>query len=368
MLRSDHAMIEGGASPFSRIQPSCALTPPEPAIAATPIQVFRFLADAAERGRRVALVTITHLTGSSSRPVGTLMGVAEDGSLAGSFSGGCIEAAVVAEAQETIRDGTPRQVRYGAGSPYLDIRLPCGGGVDLLFQPDPHPDMIRRACAVLEQRRPLSLAQNVSGGLHVLPDAPTVAAGWEGETFISWYAPPLKIIVVGHGAESLALAQLGLAYGAGVKLLTPDERVGVLATDLGAEVEILSMPRHARGLVGDPWIAVVFLFHDHAWEPALMAQALEQPGFFIGAMGSRRTHAQRLEKLRERGVPEQSLARIVAPLGLIPSARDPLTLGLSALAQVVEGYRQETSVAPHTRQEAQPSLDNFLKSSVVSTS
>jgi xanthine dehydrogenase accessory factor len=366
VLKPDRAIVDGLLPSIS--SPSSAAAPQESTIAATPVQVLRFLMDAADRRARVALVTITGLTGSSSRPVGTLMGVAEDGSFAGSFSGGCIEAAVVAEAQEALREGQTRQVRYGAGSPYLDIRLPCGGGVDLLFQPDPDPDTIRRACGLLEQRRPFSLIQNELGGLSLILDAPKSTAGWEEDDFISWYAPSLKIVVIGHGAESLALVQLGLPYGAGVQLLTPDERLGALANNLGAQVEILTMPRPTHALVTDPWSAVVFLFHDHAWEPALMAQALTQPAFFIGAMGSQRTHAQRLRKLRERGVPEESLSRIVAPLGLIPSARDPLTLGLSALSQVVEGYRQETAMPLETSRNAQASQDKFLKSSTVSTS
>ncbi len=352
MLRSNRTAMDEMLTSLSQIAPS------EAAIAATPLQVLRFLVDAAERGERVALVTITHLTGSSSRPVGTLMGVAEDGSFAGSFSGGCIEAAVVAEAQEAINEAKPRQVRYGAGSSYLDIRLPCGGGVDLLFQPDPEPDIIRRACAILEQRSPLAMVQDMSGGLRVIPDAAKIPAGWEGETFASWYAPSLNIVVVGHGAESVSLVQLGCAYCAEMHLLTPDERVASHATELGAQVDLLTMPRSTRALATDPWSAVVFLFHDHAWEPAIMAQALAQPAFFIGAMGSRRTHAQRLEKLRKRGVSEENLSRIVAPLGLIPSARDPLTLGLSALAQVVDVYRQKAQASPESVQ----------KSSVVSTS
>ncbi|WP_457090992.1 XdhC family protein [Microvirga sp. P5_D2] len=361
--------MDGELSAFPMLDPhACASGEQAVAIAATPLQVLRFLVEATERGQCIALVTITHLTGSSSRPVGTLMGVAEDGGFAGSLSGGCIEAAVVAEAQEAMREGKPRQVRYGAGSPYLDIRLPCGGGADLLFQPDPDLAVIRRACAVLEQRRPLSLIQHASGGLRVVPDATRAAPSWQGDTFVSWYAPALKIVVIGHGAESLALVQLGLSFGAEVQLLSPDERVGALAADLGARVELLTMPGPTQALATDPWSAVVFLFHDHAWEPALIAQALGQRAFFIGAMGSRRTHAQRLEKLRERGVTEECLSRIVAPLGLIPSARDPLTLGLSALAQVVESYRQETAMTSETRKEIQIPPDNFSSSSVVSTS
>jgi xanthine dehydrogenase accessory factor len=122
-------------------------------------------------------------------------------------------------------------------------------------------------------------------------------------------------------------------------LLTPDQRLIAAGERLGACTELLSTAGPSPALVADPWSAVVFLFHDHAWEPSLLEQVITQPRFFIGAMGSSRTHANRLEQLRERGVPEEPLARITAPLGLIPSARDPMTLALSALAQVVDRYR-----------------------------
>jgi xanthine dehydrogenase accessory factor len=161
----------------------------DPAGAATAFQVLRFLAEADRRGQRSALITITGLTGSSSRPVGTLMGVAEDGSFAGSFSGGCIEAAVVAEGREAIRAGRARQVRYGAGSPYLDVRLPCGGGVDLLFQPDPDRNAIHEAAALLEARRPITLIQPEAGRLTVLDDPPVRTTGWHDGAFVSWHAP-----------------------------------------------------------------------------------------------------------------------------------------------------------------------------------
>jgi xanthine dehydrogenase accessory factor len=313
--------------------------------AATPLEVLRFVIEARRSNQQVALVTITGLTGSSSRPVGTLMAVAEDGGYAGSFSGGCIEAAVVAEAREAIRDGRPRQVRYGEGSPYIDIRLPCGGGVDLLFQPAVDPDVVRQAVGCLEGRQPLALSQGRSGGLRILPGPVWQSPGWQGEAFAAWYAPPLRLVVIGHGAESLALVRLGLTCGTAPTLLSPDERVVTVATTLGARANLLTNRGPSPHLLADPWSAVVFLFHDHAWEPVLLEQALSQPWFFIGSMGSRRTHANRLAILRERGLPEEALARIVAPLGLIPSARDPVTLALSALAQVVDGYRRATAMA-----------------------
>jgi xanthine dehydrogenase accessory factor len=271
------------------------------------------------------------------------MGVAADGSFVGSFSGGCIEAAVVAEAQEAILEGRSRQVRYGAGSPYIDIKLPCGGGVDLLFQPDPDLEAIRGAVALLDRREPLILVQHASGGVSKQSGLSHQPTGWQGEAFVSWHAPPLRLILVGHGAESLALVQLGSAYGATITMLSPDERAVALAEQMGAQAKLLTTPDLAHDFVADSWSAVVFLFHDHSWEPILLERALAQPAFFIGAMGSRQTHANRLEKLRARGVREDTLGRIAAPLGLIPSARDPVTLALSALAQVVDGYRQITA-------------------------
>lgn len=313
--------------------------------AATPLEILRFVREAGQLGQQVSLVTITGLTGSSSRSIGTLMGVTENGRFAGSLSGGCIEGAVVAEAQQAIRAGRPRQVRYGAGSPYIDIRLPCGGGVDLLFQPNPDPGEIRQAVACLERREPLVLAQGRAGGLCILPGLAGKVPGWQmpgwqEETFLSWYAPPLGLVVVGHGAESLALLRLGLTHGAEMRLFSPDERIVAVAEMLGADAKTLTVPGLLPNLGADPWSALVFMFHDHAWEPVLLEQALSQPWFFIGAMGSRRTHANRLETLRERGLPEEALARIIGPLGLIPSARDPDTMALSTLAQVVDGYRQ----------------------------
>ncbi|VAV87496.1 Xanthine and CO dehydrogenases maturation factor, XdhC/CoxF family, partial [hydrothermal vent metagenome] len=98
-------------------------------------QIFKFLTEKAETGEKAALVTVTKVEGSSIRNPGAHMGVSENGEFVGSLSGGCIEDAVVAEAQDAIKQGKPRSVRFGAGSPYIDIKLPCGGGLDILFFP-----------------------------------------------------------------------------------------------------------------------------------------------------------------------------------------------------------------------------------------
>jgi xanthine dehydrogenase accessory factor len=150
-------------------------------------------------------------------------------------------------------------------------------------------------------------------------------------------------MILGQGPEAMMLAQLGCAFGAGITMLSPDDRTLAFAEGLGVSNLPLTTPSVLTEFFTDPWSAVVFLFHDHVWEPVLMERALSQPAFFIGAMGSRRTHAQRLDLLRDKGVRQEALERIVSPLGLIPSARDPATLALSALSQVVDAYQRVTT-------------------------
>ena len=294
--------------------------------------IFAFLADATRRGERGALVTLTDVTGSSSRAPGTHMAVTETGAWRGSFSGGCVEAAVIGEAKRIIADGRAECVRFGAGSRYIDIRLPCGGGVDLLFSPNPDAAALEVATRELDSRQSFALRLGSDGTIAPIDDAP---AGWDGDAYIVRHDPDLRLLIVGHGAETLALTRQALSYGARVDLLSPDAAIVAEARATGADVWQLTSPARSPRLVADPHSAIIFLFHDHDWEGELLAQALESDAFFIGAMGSRRTHAARLTDLARRGVPAADITRLVGPVGLIPATRDPDTLALSVLSQVV---------------------------------
>jgi xanthine dehydrogenase accessory factor len=104
----------------------------------------------------------------------------------------------------------------------------------------------------------------------------------------------------------------------------------------GGEAFLLKTPSPSPQLASDPRTAIVFLFHDHDWETELLAQALGQDALFVGAMGSRRTHEARLRALVDHGIPADRAACVVGPIGLIPATRDPETLALSVLAQIVK--------------------------------
>jgi xanthine dehydrogenase accessory factor len=286
------------------------------------------LLDGAGEGIGGVLVTLTAIAGASSRGIGTQMAVLADGRHVGSFSGGCIEAAVIAEAQAVLAAGRGRCVRFGSGSPYLDIRLPCGGGIDLTFTPNPDPEALAAVLARLDRREPAELRIDAA-------DAAPGGAPGDG-SFVRRYAPPLRLVALGHGDDLTALVRLARAFGLVIEAFAP-------ATDLDALAEPEIAPLVTRtalpALCGDPWTAFVFLFHDHDWEEHLLPHTLAQPGFYHGAVGSARTHRARIEVLRAAAVPQDRIAVLRGGIGLIPATRDPATLALSILGELVQDYQ-----------------------------
>jgi xanthine dehydrogenase accessory factor len=307
------------------------------------LPLLRFLMDHAVRGEGVVLVTLTDVTGSAARAPGEHMAVAADGAAIGSFSGGCVEAAVIAEALDVLATGRGRLVRFGAGSRYIDIRLPCGGGIDLLFTPNPPIDQLTRAIALLEARRPVTLSLSRAGALVAARAARIDAAGWTGEDFRVRHDPDLRLVILGHGAEPMALHEIATAYGAETVILSPQTSLVDEAHARGIAAHQLRTLGPSDHLTVDRWSAVVTLFHDHDWETALLVQALGGNPFFIGAMGSSRTHVERVRRLREAGADADAVDRIVGPVGLLHASRDPRTLALSIMAQVVQAYESAAS-------------------------
>lgn len=276
------------------------------------------------------------------RNPGTIMGVAQDGSFEGSLSGGCIENAVVAEALDALKAGETRVVRFGAGSPYLDIKLPCGGGLDLHFAPLGEGDFVSQCLSSESAREPYAISVSIEGAEHRTAwpkgeaDRSFEAVSGEG-IFLQWPVPLIQI--VGHGAAVEALSTLAVTMGCETRALTPDERIMRTLEEQSHEPSLLKRRTQTDLLKGDPWTAFVFLFHDHDWEMDLMQRALELPHFYLGAMGGRKAHAMRSEALAKRGVSQETLDTIRAPIGVFHSSRDPNTLALSTMAEVIRTYQ-----------------------------
>lgn len=301
--------------------------------------VLGFLAKA-QTDEPCALVVVIATEGGGTRAPGALMAVTRSGKTAGYVSNGCVDAAVVLNAQDAISRNEATQVRYGKDSPFLDIKLPCGGSLDLLIIPTPNPKTISEAAKKLIERHPTTLRFSADGTV-VLAENISGKTEWRGEDFIGHYVPKLKLRVIGRGIEPLALAKLGLASDMEVILQSPDEALVASAAGIGAKADLIQVGQSLNA-GDDPWTACILMFHDHDWEYDILAEALKSDALYIGAMGSQKTHEIRSAILRERGVSELDIQRIKAPIGLIPRTRDASMLAISTLADVAAAFQKAT--------------------------
>ena len=298
-------------------------------------ELFAFLAAARREGIHDALVTIVGVDGGSPQGPGAHMAVLADGRHVGHISGGCVEPAVASEIVPVIAGGKDQVVRFGKDSCFIDIRFPCGGGVDLLVHVDPDPALLETALDHLARRQPFGIAFEPARSIARLTDAPS-ATGWQDGAFVRRYLPRTRLVLAGRGPDFEVLARVAAASELELVLLTPDAASAPALAGLGARVDLLTSPRERPAALGiDRWTAMVLLFHEHEWEDLLLAEAATADGFYVGALGSVRTQRLRRERLLAAGLPAATVDRIRGPIGLIDRAREPGPLALSILAEIV---------------------------------
>ncbi len=296
---------------------------------------------AAQATDTCALVIITGTEGGGARAPGALMAVARSGESAGYVSNGCVDAAVILNAQEALETGQSVQIRYGKGSPFLDIKLPCGGRLDLLIIPHPNPEIIAEACETLNRRDQISLLFGRDGSVG-LSKKDHSGTGLRDDVFQASYRPKPKLRIVGRGTEPLALARLALASDMEVLLQSPDDALVARAAALGAEAERIQ-PGQSLTAHDGAFTACILMFHDHDLEYDILIEALKTKAFYIGALGSQKTHDARCAGLRQGGVSEADIRKIKAPIGLIPSTRDASMLAISTLAEVAAAFQEASA-------------------------
>ena len=260
-------------------------------------------------GNDAALCTIIGIDGSFSRRLGAQLAIGCDGATVGSLADGCLERELASQAEIAREQGHPALLRYGKGSPFIDFRLPCGSGLDILV--DPFPDRLAAGAAVeaLDRRCEARL------------ELPIQRSDLLGSRR---YVPELRMLIFGDSAEAVALADLAMEFGVDIAVAGPQSG--------------LSLDREPTGLVADRWSAIALLFHDHDWEAGILDWALAGPAFYIGAIGGRAAREMRETLLRQNGHTDLDLARLHSPVGLIPAAREAGTLALGVLAEIVRDY------------------------------
>jgi len=309
-------------------------------------------------GRGAALATVVETWGSAPRQAGSQLAISGAGDIMGSVSGGCVEGAVVTEALEAMADGVPRLLTFGVSDDSaFAVGLACGGTIRVLVEPvgaggDRLPPALLKALvaarAARQARGYVVALDNWSRAL-VEPGQETAVdarlrsdkSGMEEDgRFVAVQNPPLRLIVVGavHIAQPLLI--MARACGYAPTLIDPRAAFGSAERFPGEQI-VEDWPDEAMAaLAPDARTAVVTLTHDAKLDDPAILAALDSPCFYLGCLGSTRTHAKRLERLRAAGVSEAAIARIHAPVGLDIGAKTPAEIAVSVLAQITLTLRR----------------------------
>ena len=294
------------------------------------------------QGAPMALATVVSTWGSAPRPRGSHMIVHADGRFEGSVSGGCVESDILATAAEVIA-GAPFVVKtYGVeDAAAWDVGLPCGGEIAVMVQPISaegfDPELFDRITEARDLGKALSVTTDLDTGASTLRPQ-------QGTTFVNRYDPPRRLLIV--GAVQIAQALAGLARELGIATVVIDPRARFLTAERfpGVTLDDGWPDEAVAAYAPGPSTAVVTLSHDVKIDDPALVAALSTDAAYIGALGSRRSHAARRERLAAAGVSEDRIDRIDGPVGLDIGAIGPAEIALSIAAAMVAAFNARDGV------------------------
>jgi xanthine dehydrogenase accessory factor len=310
------------------------------------LQILRQVQAWTASGHRVALGTITRTWGSAPRPPGSSVAIRDDGLVAGSVSGGCIEDDLIEKAKAgALATGQPQVVRYGIDADSAHrFGLPCGGLIELVLEPVQARTRLDDLLARLERgervRRRLTLA---SGEVELEAAGRTDELELSETQLVTHHGPRWRLLLIGAGQLTQYLAPMAGALGYEVLVCDPREEYTAGFAAEGARL-VPGMPDDVvRDLKADGHTAIVALTHDPKLDDLALMEALASPAFYVGAIGSRLNQSKRKQRLAEHfGITQESLDRLHGPVGLKNGARTPPEIAVSILAEITAvryGYR-----------------------------
>lgn len=306
-------------------------------------EIERLLAAARDWQGAKALATVIQTWGSAPRPVGSHMLVTADGHFEGSVSGGCVEGEILHTAGEVIANGSARLLEFGVSDDSAwEVGLPCGGRIAVFVQPVAAdgfaPELFETISQARDAGRPLDLTTDLASG------RTWIDAEAGPDRFVNRYVPPRRLLIVGAGAIAQALAGLAPSLDARVTVIDPRERFLTEARFPGVELDDRWPDEAILAHRPDVTTAIVTLSHDPKIDDAALTAALASPAGYIAALGSRRSHAARVERLTAAGIPAEAIQRIDGPAGIPIGAIGPAEIALSIAAGMVKALRQAPQV------------------------
>ncbi|WP_433533192.1 XdhC family protein [Micromonospora sp. CA-263727] len=322
-------------------------------------------------GVAFAVATVIRTWRSAPRQPGATMAVSADGEVLGSVSGGCVEGAVYELCREAIETGKARTEIYGVSDDdAFGVGLTCGGTIEVMVQPEVTLTGTDEVLAAITDGRPVATASAGDAQLVVWPDrvagslgdpdldravaqqaagmlalgaTGAIHLGTHGEqrrddvsVFVQSYVPPPRMIVFGAIDYAAAVARIGRFLGYHVTVCDARAVFATRKRFPDADDLVVQWPhRYLESTTIDERTVLCVLTHDPKFDVPLLEVALRTPAHYIGAMGSRRTHADRLRRLREAGVDEAALARLSSPIGLDLGARTPEETAVAIAAEII---------------------------------
>lgn len=303
-------------------------------------------------GKGAVLATVVETWGSAPRAVGSQLVVSGAGEMEGSVSGGCVEGAVVLEAMEMAGGDADaiggRMLEFGVSDDEaFAVGLACGGRIKVWVEPVAAMGALLEEVVVARaERRAVAYCVNVeTGAREVVHDGHedrlrADKSGMDGDVFVHIHNPRLRMIVVGAVHIAQALVPMARMAGYDPVIVDPRPAFGAQARFPG-ETIVEDWPDEALDALGlDSRTCVVTLTHDPKLDDPAIERTLRSDAFYLGCLGSKRTHSKRVARLEEAGFSDAEIGLIHAPVGLPIGGRGPGEIAVSIMAQVTQVLRQ----------------------------
>jgi xanthine dehydrogenase accessory factor len=301
------------------------------------LQVLSQARDWRAQGHPVWLVTVIETWGSAPRPPGALLAMRGDGLVVGSVSGGCVEDDLIDRVRHGERVAAPQLVTYGVTKEEAArFGLPCGGNLRLVQEPLGDTAWIDEVLTRTQRHELVARVLDLkSGTVCVEPAARGEAFAFDGTTLRALFGPRWRLLIIGAGQLSRAVAQIALLLDFEVICCDPREEYH-LTWDVPDTTFSKAMPDDlVQQLQLDPHSAVVALTHDPKLDDMALLEALKSPAFYIGALGSRGNTAKRRERLALFDLTRDEIDKLHGPIGLHIGSRTPAEIAVSIAAEIV---------------------------------
>jgi xanthine dehydrogenase accessory factor len=301
------------------------------------LQVLKSASDWVKSGRRVVMATVIKTWGSAPRPIGALTAIRDDGMVAGSVSGGCIEDDMILQVRDrTLVQDRPATTQYGVSAEEAKrFGLPCGGTIELVLEPLSKESAIDELLQRVERHELVMRKLDMkSGKVTIGPAKSADLLAFDGATLTTIHGPRWRLVIIGAGQLSTFMAQMAQGLDYQVTICDPREEYAEGWNVPGVELKRGMPDEVVSEMNPDGHTAVVTLTHDPKLDDMALLEALKSPAFYVGAIGSRKNNDARRKRLAEFDLSQEEIARLHGPVGLKLGAKSPPEIAIAILAEM----------------------------------